>query len=529
LHRNARPQLEDRSRRYSKGSELLEQHTEQLLGPEPADRAVRIMVTMPSEAAQDYELVRDLLVNGMDCMRINCAHDDATSWALMIDNLRRATSETNRRCRILMDLPGPKLRTGPMEPGPKVMKWRARRDLYGSVKRPARIWLTEADHKESPPQSADAELPVCGDWLNDLKVDDTIKFFDARGASRSLKLIENVGRSWWAETTQTAYLAARTSLHLIRDGVAMTAYGCGTVGELPALEQWIHLQTGHTLILTRELRPGQPAVFDKKGRLVTPASLGVTLPEVFDCVRPGEKIWLDDGTIGGIIKSVNPDQLEVTITQTRPQGSKLRADKGINLPDTEVRLPALTEIDLQHLEFIAAHADIVGYSFVRNAKDVYELQEHLATLNAQHLGLVLKIESRRAFEELPNLLLMLMRSQSGGVMIARGDLAVECGWERMAEVQEEILWICEAAHLPVIWATQVLEKLTKEGIPSRAEITDAAMSERAECVMLNKGPFVVEAVRTLDDILRRMERHQRKKRSMLTHLRLADHLSFRMS
>jgi len=114
-----------------------------------------------------------------------------------------------------------------------------------------------------------------------------------------------------------------------------------------------------------------------------------------------------------------------------------------------------------------------------------------------------------------------MRSRVVGVMIARGDLAVECGYQRLAEVQEEILWICEAAHVPVIWATQVLESLAKSGIPSRSEITDAAMGERAECVMLNKGPYVVAAVRILDDILRRMQDHQEKKRSMLRKLRLA--------
>ena len=106
-------------------------------------------------------------------------------------------------------------------------------------------------------------------------------------------------------------------------------------------------------------------------------------------------------------------------------------------------------------------------------------------------------------------------------MIARGDLAVECGFERLAEIQEEILWICEAAHVPVIWATQVLETLAKEGMPSRAEITDAAMGERAECVMLNKGPHIREALRVLDDILQRMQSHHSKNRSMLRELHLA--------
>jgi len=117
--------------------------------------------------------------------------------------------------------------------------------------------------------------------------------------------------------------------------------------------------------------------------------------------------------------------------------------------------------------------------------------------------------------------LAAMRARSFGIMIARGDLAVECGPQRLAEVQEEILWICEAAHAPVIWATQVLESLAKKGMPSRSEITDAAMGERAECVMLNKGPYAVTCVRVLADILKRMQAHQEKKRSLLRQLRLA--------
>jgi pyruvate kinase len=76
----------------------------------------------------------------------------------------------------------------------------------------------------------------------------------------------------------------------------------------------------------------------------------------------------------------------------------------------------------------------------------------------------------------------------------------------------------EAAHLPVIWATQVLEGLAKSGKPSRAEITDAAMGERAECVMLNKGPHIIEAIQTLDDILLRMQGHQQKKSALLRRL-----------
>jgi pyruvate kinase len=95
-------------------------------------------------------------------------------------------------------------------------------------------------------------------------------------------------------------------------------------------------------------------------------------------------------------------------------------------------------------------------------------------------------------------------------MIARGDLAVEIGYRRLAEMQEEILWLCEAASIPVIWATQVLDEFVKTGIPTRAEITDAAMAERAECVMLNKGTHVVAAVKALHELLPLMEAHPNK-------------------
>jgi hypothetical protein len=102
-----------------------------------------------------------------------------------------------------------------------------------------------------------------------------------------------------------------------------------------------------------------------------------------------------------------------------------------------------------------------------------------------------------------------------GIIMARGDLAVELGFERWSEVQEESLWICEAAHVPVIWATQVLEDMAKTGMPSRAEVTDAAMSGRAECVMLNKGPYMVDVVGFLSGVLERMESHQTKTSAML--------------
>jgi pyruvate kinase len=508
--------------RFPDGKALLERHTEALLGPKPPYRNVRIMVTMPGEAADDYLIVREILAAGMDCMRINCARDGEERWGKMIENLRRAEREVGRPCRVLMDLCGPRLRTGPIQAAEGVLKWRPRRDDLGNVTAPARVWLTPAGKEAVPPLPVDAALPVPGAWLSRVREGHVIELEDARKAIRRIKIVSVVGDSRLGESVQTAYVTSGTPLW-VRSGTAAPGKKSPPrktrVGEIPPRRQSILLQKGDSLLLTRAQAPGKPATLNRQGKVLRPAAVPCTLPEVFDSVLPGERIWFDDGKIGGIIRTAGPDQVRVEITQARPQGERLLPEKGINLPDTRMRLAALTEKDANDLRFVAANADLVGLSFVRNVSDVESLRARLAEFGGENLGVVLKIETRRAFEMLPDLLLAAMRSPSFGVMIARGDLAVECGYERLAEVQEEILWLCEAAHAPVIWATQVLETLAKSGMPSRAEITDAAMGQRAECVMLNKGPHIVEAVQVLDNILHRMQAHQSKKGSMLRRLR----------
>ncbi len=501
---------------FMEGAELLEGHTQTLLGRPPEHRAVRIMVTMSAEAADDYPLVRSLLDSGMDCARINCAHDDAETWERIIANLKRAREELGKECPILMDLGGPKLRTGPIEEGPRVLKWRPIRDRFGQVLEPARLWLTSDASQLRP--TADARVPVMPrEWLASLQIGDRVSFTDARGSSRRLEIsaVEDCG--CWAECDRTAYVTPGTLLILERKGEPPAA---GEVGDLPPLENSIPLRKGERLILTRDELPGRPAERDEEGRELNPAIIACSLADVFAKVRTGERVWFDDGRLGAVVRKVMPGQLELEITLAREGGDRLMAEKGINLPDTNLETPALTQKDVEDLHFVAAHADLVGMSFVRHESDVEGLLRHLGLLGGERLGVILKIETAQGFQRLPNLILAVMRHHTAGVMIARGDLAVECGYERLAEVQEEILWLCEAAHMPVIWATQVLEGVAKRGQPSRAEITDAAMSERAECVMLNKGPHIVGAVRVLDDILRRMQGHQHKKTSLLRTLHL---------
>ena len=498
----------------------MRQHTLALLGPAPARRRVRIMVTVPTEAAHDYTLVHELVRTGMDCMRVNCAHDDPEVWGRMIEHLRRANHALGRQCRVAMDLGGPKLRTGPLAPGAAVLKISPERDDYGRVTAPARLWLTGAPGEggHSAPSPADATLTLPAAWLARLKAGNSLKFTDARAARRVLNVIDVGDDGVWTELAKTSYIVPGTRIW--RTGATGKA-AAAVVGEFPPHENPIVLHTGDILVIHRSLALGHPATYNGSGRLLRPAGIGCTLPNVFDDVRCGDAICLDDGKIGGVIESIEPDRVMVKINRAREGGDKLRGDKGINLPDSALRLSALTAKDVEHLEFAVHHADMVSLSFANSAADVELLQQHLKRLGGENLGVVLKIETRRGFENLPAMLFAALRSTRCGVMIARGDLAVECGFERLAEVQEEILWLCEAAHVPVIWATQVLESLAKDGLPSRAEITDAAMSERAECVMLNKGPHVCQAVGVLDDILQRMQGHVTKKRAMLRELNVA--------
>jgi pyruvate kinase len=377
---------------FFEGDRLLQEHTEELFGSKGDHRRVRIMVTLPTIAATNYEFVQNLLQRGCDCVRINCAHDSATEWSAMIANVRIAAAERGYPCKVLMDLAGPKPRIG----------------MAIAPNSPKRLY---------------------------------------RG-----------------------------------DSILLT-------GKLPTTISSDCFQAN------------------------------CSLPEILEQLKVGATVWIDDGTLGAQVESITPDGVMLRITYANLKGNKIPHEKGLNFPDTNLLLNPLTDKDLEDLDFVAIHADIVGYSFVQQAADIERLQWELERRRPnQPPAIVAKIETPQAVRNLPELIVQAAGKQPFGIMIARGDLAIEIGYQRLAEIQEEILWLCEAAHVPVIWATQVLEKLVKKGIPSRAEITDAAMAERAECVMLNKGPFIAEAVTILDDVLTRMETHQQKKTPQLRAL-----------
>lgn len=379
------------------GEARIAARTQALLGPRSSHSPAHLMITLPSGAADDPGFLLRLSEMGVEAVRINCAHDGEAEWARMIGNVELAAGKTGRRMRVMMDLAGPKIRTGDVR-GKKGLK---------------RIALGEELAIALPGRLREAD------------------------------------------------------------------------GDLPALE--------------------------------------CTLPEALAACGIGHRIYIDDGKLDTHVVRLAPWGVVVNVRAgPEEKGYRLKPEKGINFPDTDFSVPALTGEDIEALGFIARHADGVEFSFVQEAADVDRLQDALARLRPDDwraLGLVLKIETARAVRNLPDILVRAAGRQPTAVMIARGDLAVEIGFARLAEMQEEILWLGEAAQVPVIWATQVLESYLKTGVPSRGEMTDAAMAARAECVMLNKGPYLFEAIAELDRLLGRMGEHMSKKTPQLRPLR----------
>lgn len=500
---------------------IISANTRALFGYKSKKRRTRIMVTIPNNAAEDKPFVNQLLKAGMNSARINCAHDNPDTWENMISHLREASITNHKQIKIMMDLGGPKLRTGAMSPGPQVIHIKPEKNSLGKIINPAKIWLAPAD---CPPPSGDAQafIPIEEEWLSIVKKGNQIKFTDSREKKCTFEIQSKKGAGRWATCSSSAYITPGVAFTLVKH--KEKGDKVFEIGELKALEQNIGLKTGDILFVHKDPRPGEPAEYDEQGNLVKSAHISCTLPEIFSDVKTGEPIMFDDGKVEGVIEEVSTEELKIRILHAKEGGAKLKSDKGINLPISDLKISGLTAKDRRDMQFVAYNADVVNFSFVNTKEDVQQLTDLLKELNSE-IGIILKIETRKGFNNLPEILLHAMQSYPIGVMIARGDLAVETGWKNIATIQEEILRICESAHIPDIWATQVLENLAKKGTPSRAEITDAGASQRAECVMLNKGPHIIKTIKLLNRILRKMQGFQNKKENVLSRLEQAEKLS----
>lgn len=474
-----------------------------VLGKAKEKQHAAIMVTLDSKMIHQPELLEKLLTAGMNIARINCAHDNQHLWKELIHAIREAETRLqregrhgDRRCRIFMDLAGPKIRIGKLERTKQPIKLSVHKDPYGKIIEKAAGYLDcKAEHTFAVRDGNGAETFVLGvgeeALIQALSVGDEVFFTDTRNRRRKLKVMEIISPSCVSvEVNSTSYIDDRTLLNFKTRSSQIK----------PLIPEPVEISVirGDSLRLYLDQdKEGQAD--SKKG----PPGVPVTLAEAFRNVRMNDPVYIDDGKIHGLVKRITKEFIEIQIEFPVVKPAKIKEGKGLNIPDSflSLNVPALTGKDFFDLEFVAKHADIIGISFVHSPLDLIKLREGLERHSASHLPVVAKIETKDAIHHLGRIIMEGLKFRGFGLMIARGDLAVEVGAENLSFVQDEIVSICSAAHIPVIWATGVLEKLTKKGLPSRSEITDVAQAKRAACIMLNKGPYIVDSVTLLAKLL----------------------------
>ena len=259
--------IEETFAEFDSGSVLLEKHTAESLGEAPAGRNVRIMVTMPSEAADDPYLVRDFLDRGMNIMRINCAHDSAEEWLRMVENLRAAQKETAKPCKIGFDLAGPKLRTGPVCPNPGIIRWKPERNELGQVTTSAFITFYTGSHSS---EGETIPIPVKGSLFRYAQAGDVVELTDTRGRERTLHVVEVKGSSCLCINDRTGYVVQGTKLGLLRGKELLCK---DEVGILPEVEDSLSLSADDDLIVTPVEVPGKAAEYNDDEVVYQPALL----------------------------------------------------------------------------------------------------------------------------------------------------------------------------------------------------------------------------------------------------------------
>jgi len=253
------------------------------------------------------------------------------------------------------------------------------------------------------------------------------------------------------------------------------------------------------------IKPGDILTFTSKEKVVgTMEKIYVSYPNLHNDVKPGEKIMIDDGKLEVVVKEITAaGDVKVTVTY----GGTLLPKKGVNLPDTAISLPAMTEKDNADFEFIVAQKlDWVALSFVRQAEDMINLRKKVNDRNSD-IKIMAKIEMPSAMEDLRNIII-----ESDGIMVARGDLGVELPVEKVPMAQRDIIRKCIHRAKPVIVATQMMESMIDRVKPNRSEITDVANAvlEGTDAVMLSAetatGMHPVLVVETMKKIIMEVER-----------------------
>ncbi len=252
-----------------------------------------------------------------------------------------------------------------------------------------------------------------------------------------------------------------------------------------------------------ELKEGMELVFTTEKIVSTPEKVYVSYPNLAKDVKPGERIFLDDGKMEvKVVSILNEKEVKISVTL----GGTLLPKKGVNLPDSALTMPSLTEKDIADLEFILEQdLDWVALSFVRHTNDVRELKRRIREKDSK-IKIISKIEMPEALRNLRDIII-----ESYGVMVARGDLGVEVPVEQVPLIQKDIISKCMHRAKPVIVATQMMESMMERTKPNRSEVTDVANAvlEGADAVMLSgetaMGAYPTLVVETMSKIIQEVE------------------------
>ena len=239
--------------------------------------------------------------------------------------------------------------------------------------------------------------------------------------------------------------------------------------------------------------------------LGTNSYCGLTTPEILKDLSVGEPVFIDDGNVRLVIESITDGDVQCKVTQ----GGKISNHKGVNLPLSNISVSAITEKDIEDIQTaIENDVDYIALSFVSKASDVQQLRGIIQASNRPHIGIISKIERRSAVDHLVDIIIV-----SDVVMVARGDLGVEIGLEKVPEVQKITIRECNKHITPVIVATQMLESMVTKPTATRAEVSDIANAiyDRCDCIMLSAetavGDFPIEVVQTMRRICEESDKY----------------------
>ena len=252
-----------------------------------------------------------------------------------------------------------------------------------------------------------------------------------------------------------------------------------------------------------ELVEGSEVTITTSDMLGTGNEFSINYQQLPADVKPGERILLDDGKLALQIVSTNgKNEIKTKVIY----GGKLTSQKGVNLPNTKISMPCLTEKDLEDLEFaLENNVDWIGLSFVRSARDIIELQ-HLILSKQAKAKVIAKIEKPEAIDDIDAIV-----RESDALMVARGDLGVEIPYQNVPLIQKMLINKCISHAKPVIVATQMMESMITNSSPTRAEVNDVANAvlDGADAVMLSGetsvGKYPVEVIRSMANIVKEIE------------------------